>query len=362
MTMSDATPNAPAATAPAPAAAKARGPALQALGVAAKWTGLVAAAYAAAAALALVVPEDGDYQYAAVIQLAKLQEPAPKKIVLVGGSNLAFGIDSPSIEAATGCPVANMGINGYLGVRYMLRQAESNVHDGDIVVLAFEYDSFFKSVDGTSTDQLVVVKAAPQTLDYYTWRQKLAMAGAIPHVAQMKLLRLLGQVYDGITDPAAEPSIMRDIETVKGVTPNGDLVSHLGVAWPYDLEDGLDATALPVDPEIFDLLQDFATRMQARGVHVLMSYSPALRSYYDRHQASLDHLQELVAEHPPLAAPSPPNTYVYDQNMFFDTVYHLNADGRPVRTRQLIQDLQTQFKDDATCSVQPLGVANNSGD
>ncbi len=357
MTTSEAQPD-DTAMASAPVAATPR----PVLGLAAKSAALLTGAYAAAAAVALLVPEVGDYQYAALIQLEKLQEPAPKKIILVGGSNLAYGIDSPIIEAATGCPVANMGMNGYLGVRFMLSQVEHNVRDGDIVVLAFEYDSFFKSVDGTPTDQLVVAKAAPETLGYYTWRQKLAILGSLPYVAQVKILRIMQDAYDSVIDPGAlAPALIHDIETVSGVTPNGDLVSHLGVTWPGEFEDGLDATTLPVDPEIFGVLQAFATRMQDRDVRVMMSYSPAMRSYYDRHTASIDRLQELVEAHPPLAAPSAPRTYVYEEPLFFDTVYHLNVDGRPVRTNQLIADLQTQFGDDAMCG-QGLDVANNSGD
>lgn len=332
-------------------------PLVQALRVAVKGALLLVSVFAAALGIALGVPEANDYALAARIQHRQLTAPVAQKIVLVGGSNLAFGIDSPAIEAATGCHVANMGINGYLGVRYMLAQVEPHVTAGDIVVLAFEYDSFFKSVEGTPSDQLVVVKANPVTLSYYTPAQKLLMLKAVPFVAQQKILRLMGDSYDRVFNGAGdEPALIHLIETAAGVTRHGDLVSHLGVEWPYDREDGLDATTLPLDGEIIGLLQAFADRLEARGVHVVMSYTPVLRDYYDRHMASLVRLHGLLAAAVPLDPPSAPRDYVFDEGYFFDTVYHLNAEGRAIRTERLIDDLQRQLHDDAHCSVRGDGL------
>jgi hypothetical protein len=42
----------------------------------------------------------------------------------------------------------------------------------------------------------------------------------------------------------------------------------------------------------------------------------------------------------PIPVISHPEDYRFPQNLFFDTVYHLNADGRQARTKQLIMDLR----------------------
>ena len=41
-----------------------------------------------------------------------IEEP---KIILIGNSNLAFGIDSEKIENSVGMPVVNLGLHGSLG-------------------------------------------------------------------------------------------------------------------------------------------------------------------------------------------------------------------------------------------------------
>jgi hypothetical protein len=244
-----------------------------------------------------------------------------------------------------------MGMNGYFGVRFMLNEVTPELNHGDVVVIAFEYDNYFKSVDGTPTDLLAVAKTNPGVIDALTWRQRLAVLKAAPYVAQQKILRLAGQAYDSLTggggaDPAAE---IIAIESFASFAPNGDLVGHLGHEWPFGLEDGLDATNLPFEEETITLMQDFATRMQERGVHVMVSYTSVERGYYERHAAALDHIHDAVLAAPPLVAPSPPSAYVYERPFFFDTVYHLNAEGREARTERLIEDLTTQLQADASC-------------
>lgn len=336
-----------AASTPAREAAPPRG---QAVGVALKAAGALAAAYGTALAIAVFVPETNDYAQTARIQQVALTSPAGKKIVLIGGSNLTYGAVSPEIEAATGCPVANMGLNGRLGVNFMLSQAEHNLRAGDIAVIALEYDTFLLSPDGDAGAQLVVAKTEPATFGYLSWRQKLATALAAPQIAQLKVFGALGRLYDRIVDPEAlTPSLMREIETVSGVTPNGDLVSHIGVTWPYEIEDGFDLTNQPVNPGVIAALQGFAERMEDRGVHVLMSYTPVMQSYYDRHHAALETLHATLAEALPAAPPSRPYDFAYEPHYFFDTVYHLNGEGREIRTRKVIEDLHRQLGDEASC-------------
>src|SRR5690554_8180171 len=65
--------------------------------------------YLAALALVLLVPEQNDYALASNLKHDRLEALSGNRVVLVGGSNLAFGIDSKAIEAAVGCPVVNMG-------------------------------------------------------------------------------------------------------------------------------------------------------------------------------------------------------------------------------------------------------------
>ena len=60
----------------------------------------------------MVMPQyEGNYQAATQDKVRLLKQTKGPKIVLIGNSNLAFGIDSAQIEQAFGMPVVNMGVN-----------------------------------------------------------------------------------------------------------------------------------------------------------------------------------------------------------------------------------------------------------
>ena len=61
------------------------------------------------------------------------------KIILVGGSNLAFGIASDSIEKALEKPVVNFGLYAGFGLTFVLKEAVTEVKKGDVIVLCPEY-------------------------------------------------------------------------------------------------------------------------------------------------------------------------------------------------------------------------------
>lgn len=330
-------------------------PLRDALRLGAKALSVVALCAAVAFAIVAFIPEGNDYAEATLLKHERLASFDGPKVVLVGGSNLAFGIDTLQMQDETGCPVVNMGMNGYFGVRYMLEEVRPSMRPGDTVVVALEYDSFFKPVDGTASNLLLIVKANPQAFAYLSPRQQLDVLAATPYVAQEKLLRLIRGVAFGLRDalggdddePATEEEMTMEIETLSGFNAEGDLVSHLGVTWPYAHEQGIDP-ATPVDPQIVGLLAAFSADMEARGVRVMVSYTPLMRSFYDEHRAGIDNIHRLLTE-AGLTVPSAPTAYVYDESFFFDTVFHVNAEGRALRSERLAADINAFRGPDARC-------------
>jgi len=319
---------------------------------------LLAATLATTVAIAILVPDDGDYVRASILKHERLTMDAPKKIVLVGGSNVSFGTDSLIVEKATGCPVINMGMNGYFGVRFMLEEVKPYLKPGDVVVIAWEYDSYYKSVDGENTDLLMVSKANPRVFEFLTPKQKLSAVSRFPFVAQQKVIRLMGDAYDNFTYMlGAEPDVpwssidIIGIEGASNFTDRGDLVGHLGLTWPHEPTEALDISNLPMDQEIVPLMQEFVREMNDRGVLVMLSWTPLLEGFYDRHEAEIERLNDQLASVPEFLIPRPASGYKFDKSLHFDTVYHLNDKGRPIRSAMLAEDMITQFGEGALCNT-----------
>ena len=85
--------------------------------------GLRAAVFAAPLAAAILglwivaPPEPTSLLTAHVDKMERLRATPSPRVVVVGGSNVAYGIDSSRLEASLGRPVVNLGTSGGLGLR-----------------------------------------------------------------------------------------------------------------------------------------------------------------------------------------------------------------------------------------------------
>ena len=82
-----------------------------------------------------------NYQASILDKIERLKSINEPKIILVGNSNLAFGIDSEKIEQEIGMPVVNLGFHGALGNAFHEDMAKFNIEKGDIVIISHtDYD------------------------------------------------------------------------------------------------------------------------------------------------------------------------------------------------------------------------------
>ena len=78
-----------------------------------------------------------NYQASLIDKNERLCSIDGAKIVLVGNSNWAFGVDSQKLEEAMGMPVVNMGMHGGIGNPFNEQAAVQNIHEGDIVIISY---------------------------------------------------------------------------------------------------------------------------------------------------------------------------------------------------------------------------------
>jgi hypothetical protein len=86
----------------------------------------------------------------------RLTSTQGEKIVVVGGSSVAFGLDSKLLESYTGMPVVNFGLYADLGTKMMLDLSLAGISEGDVVILSPEIDAqtlslFFNAEDDGKT-------------------------------------------------------------------------------------------------------------------------------------------------------------------------------------------------------------------
>lgn len=311
----------------------------------------------------LAVPDGNDYAAIGPVKQHRLATLEGQRIVLAGGSNLAYGVDSLLLEQLTGCPAANMGMNGYFGVEYILKEAAAGARAGDLIVIAFEWDNFFKGTEGGAPELLMALKTNPATISNLSWSQfLLAATEGLGVAVRQKVLRLFN---DGIRDAAdvagvrqgaegGTTDLMRRIESFAAFNAQGDLMSHVDVQWPDPLDPG--RITDHINPAVIPMIADYARQMDARDVSVMISFTPLARFSYEEHHEVIDQAYRLLKDALPGRVPAEPSAYVYDDDLFFDTNYHLGGVGREQRTRDLAEDILSfdQWRCDASGSAGAL--------
>ena len=74
-------------------------------------------------------------------KVERLYEAEGEKIVIIGGSSVAFGVDAELLSEVLGKPVVNFGLYATLGTKLMLDLSREYINEGDIIVLAHETDA-----------------------------------------------------------------------------------------------------------------------------------------------------------------------------------------------------------------------------
>ncbi|MGI4728247.1 MAG: hypothetical protein ACRYGB_06725 [Janthinobacterium lividum] len=110
------------------------------------------------------------------------------RIIFVGGSNLAYGLDSKTIQDSLHIHPINTGIHINIGLKYMLQNTLQYVKPGDVIVLSTEYQQFYGDLaDGEAELFSIVTDVVPHSRNLLDYKQYFKLIKLIPQFAQSKL-------------------------------------------------------------------------------------------------------------------------------------------------------------------------------
>ncbi len=279
----------------------------------------------------LFQPDTGRYSYFSVTidKHERLRSLAPPRIIIVGGSSVAFGIDSPRLEAELGMPVANMGIQGALGLRYMLAEVQSELQPGDVVLLSPEYHQFYGYLDGKELllDLLLVY---PEGLRYLrSPQQVLTILEGFPISMQDMFRDKLDRLVFG------ERPLLDAIYSRAAFDAQGDVISHLD-------QPSQDVTKLSFglgntfDEQAIVAVREFSAVAERRGARVLFLFPAIPKTHYPKIENQAHTVCEELKKVQDVNLLMAPQDAVMPDDSFYNTVYHLNRQGRQVRTEKII--------------------------
>jgi hypothetical protein len=267
-----------------------------------------------------------DYYQALGPKQERLHALGSPKLVVMGGSNGAFGMDSRALEEALCLPAVNMTLHASLGIRYMTNEVASALGSGDVVLLTLEPGMF--TPHAKDLELASAIDGHPST-----WRH--VPAGDLPKALAYFLTMRLKGAWRAVSKSKA--AAHRDpVYRAEAFDARGDL--HVDEA-------ALAADTLPLtvaqrdtvfDPHITaDLtrLHAFAT---AAGARLFFVWPSTATSAFD--PAFARRMAHAVNE-AGIPIIGGPVDYVFPDTAFLDTPFHLHPWGRDARTRKLIGDL-----------------------
>ena len=277
------------------------------------------------------------------------------KIIIIGGSSVAFGIKSPLIEANVGMPVVNFGLYGPLGTTIMMDLTRGHINEGDIVILAPETDhqtmSMYFNGEGMwqscDSDLTMLLKVRS-----HNWGE---MLGSFWQFAQRKFMfyRYGKPEPDGVYDHDSFDDYGDIIFTREQPTMDD---------W-FDTEVLVDLDTSIIDDDYIDYVNGYIDYCQRRGATVYWSWPPMNELAVQQDEAGILTYATYVREHIRCQIISDITDYIMDAGYFYDTNYHVTDRGAIVHSSHLIQDLENVMGDGSLVRIEmpPPPVRPNFG-
>lgn len=279
------------------------------------------------------------YMAALIDKVKRLESITTPKIVLIGDSNLAFGMDSKLLEDEMGMPVVNMGLHGGLGNAFHEEMAKLNVTPGDIYIICHSNYNDNNKIRDPALAWITIEN------NFHLWRlvrfsDVCEMVKAFPIYLRKSLILVASRKGNQIPDPVyarrsfneygdisllRERSIYKKKEYVRAPSINQLAVSRINALNEYLAERGarLVIAGYPIgNGDVTEPPQEFVLFQEQLAANV---QCPVISNYVD---------------------------YMFGYSHFYNDNYiHLNTESAKLRTLQLISDLKWWMKSGSGTSI-----------
>ncbi len=283
----------------------------------------------------------GETYYAELARMyQRLYETQGKKLVVLGGSNVAFGLDGRLLEDTlrdrgfdyTVCP---FGLYAAVGTSAMLELSADALGPGDVVVLAIEPGAQALSTYFGATAFWKCAEDAPRMLRHLEGNHASALLGNYVTYLQERVSILMN----------GNAPVSEGVYAIASFNDRCDMIydrPYNIMAVGYDTAMTVDLESISVEPAFRQQIHDYCRKAREKGAQVVMSFSPVNRSAVaDHSQTAVGNYFQMLNESFDCPIISNPNDYILPSGWFYDNNFHLNNAGARLRTCLLADDLLT---------------------
>lgn len=278
-----------------------------------------------------------------------------KKIVLVGGSSLAFGLDSQMIEKELDRKVVNFGLYADLGTKLMMDLSRSNIGKGDIIILAPEMsaqtlslylnaETALQAMDGCYSMLTRTDRSDADTFIGASWK---TAAGKLGYLLKGNRPQNSGAYKKENFNEQGDNIFDRPYNELSGYG------SPINLNFYADFSD----EALTNYEEFIQYVNDYTDYVRSKGGEVYFSFPPMneLAVKEANSDGEIEDFYKNLCLSLNCKVISNIYDYILDDGYFFDSEFHLNNSGVILRTVQLIDDIKREWGiDSVTMPVSSL--------
>lgn len=280
-----------------------------------------------------------DYLASINDKLDRLETSEPPRLLLVGGSSVAWSTHSAILEQQLDIAPTNLGYHAAVGLNVRIEEARQLAREGDIVVASIEWSVFGDEPWARKLTETAL--ASPRTLSFMNVRdKKLAVDGILP-TARMPFVAVVDDAKNqGLAALTHASAQRRKKQQLRGnFNEFGDYEGH------YDLERvGIDGKVVRL-PSVAELeigishLNKLNTELAERGVRVFYFVPIIPSSRFEQDQERLSELIGILTSRLEIPILNQ-DEFLYPESAFYDSCYHLKKESGIQRTKLLAERLQ----------------------
>lgn len=276
---------------------------------------------------------DYDYDSSLADKYVRLINAQGKRLILVGGSSLTFGIDSEKLaKEFPDYTVVNFSSSFLYGMLPLLDLVKAQAREGDVIVMAPEF--------------YVTMYANEETTTIANWQYLESNYDMLKDLNIKNTPNILGKYTSYLAKKKSYlPGKLKNSDSVyvrSGMNVYGDLIvprSNKGTYSPI-----LPTNSIITDTGIKNLNAGFKA-ISEKGATLLFSYPPVslgnkTKADIEKSTKAWDETFRSKIDTKYITFISKIADYGMDPKLFYDNAYHLTMDGAALRTDILIKDLK----------------------
>ncbi len=252
-----------------------------------------------------------------------------KRLILVGGSNLSFGIDSKSLSDSLNLKTINTGVHAQIGLQFMMDHSLPMIQKGDLVIIIPEYNQFYGTFAYGGEELLrTILDVDPTQWQLLNGKQLLNLLPLLPEYSFSKF-RQHEYFYHFDKDNVYLKSAFNEY---------GDVYKHwTQVSVKVKADNPIHGK---FNNALVEELVDYKKSIENKGAKLLICFPSYQATSYDINRTFIKEIERNLIQNK-FSILGNPERYRFNDSLFFNSTYHLNKQGVNHRTSLLLEDIQS---------------------